>query len=1359
MGKKSKRKRRPSPSSSNTSSSTDKDQRVRRKKSKTKRVNSESQDRRRTVSTTRSYTPPLRFASPSVIDETLIPEFSPGPEGQRTISWVTKIEELAKYYNWNDCTIVRLATNRLRGNARKWYDSLNMSCLSWCEMKKLLIETFPSDICFGKLLCEAANYKSSYGQNLSDYCFEKISKLRSLGLEIPEKFIVDSVLEGITDINIQLSARAGGFVSIGHLVAYLNHVSLRNVATNINNDGTSNLRPYQQQRVVRAQHDSLNRSFKTPNIKWQTKQTVKPVSCFNCGENHRIRSCNKPIIKCEKCNLFGHTKNACKSQNRNHSLNKNEVNLIYNKENIYVKTASINTRKLKCLIDTGSTCTLMKLSVARDLKLRLVESPDTFINSFAGNTVISRIGTCAYIHIEGVVARVNIIIVDDQDLKYDLLVGTDYLNQPHVIFLKYKNNLILRTLPPMPNYAEVFDCNSIEDLNFESFNTGSLNKLQKDKLIDLLTRYRDCISFSMRDLGKTDAIEMHIQCTTNDPIVYRPYRMSMSEKEILNGLINELLENKIIRESRSPYASPILLVKKKTGDYRMCVDYRKLNAVTVKDKYPLPLIEDQLDKLGGNKYFISLDLASGFYQVPMAADSIEKTAFITPQSHYEFLRMPFGLANSPAVFQRLINNVLGDLRNQIALPYMDDILIPCKSFEQGLERLQMVLETLRKNHLTLKPTKCSLFQTKIDYLGREVSAEGVRPGKRKIDAVLQMKEPENIREVRQFLGLSGFFRKFVNHYANIVEPLSRLLRKATPWVWSNEQHNAVVKIKKLLTERPILAIFDPTLTTELHTDASAVGFGAMLVQFNGDKRHVVAYYSKKTTPEQSRLHSYELETLSVVMSLRHFRIYLLGIEFTVFTDCNALRTTLTKRDLIPRVARWWLEVQEFNFSVKYRPGHKMSHVDALSRNPISPEVYQIDVTQADWILAAQLQDEQLCRIRDILRENKNNEFKQYYENYKLKDGKVYRKLQNGKLAWVVPKGCRWQICKLYHDEMGHFALEKTIKKIQENYWFASMRHFVSKYVRSCLQCLYYKHSSGKKQGMLHPIEKTPIPFHTLHMDHLGPFVTSKKKNKYLLVVVDGFTKFVVVEPVKDTKTKHVIKVMYDMMYLFGAPTRIITDRGTAFTAKDFQLFCENYGIKHILNAVASPRANGQCERYNRTILNALATSAAGHPENKWDEFVKSVQSAINCTFNKATNASPIEMLAGYTPKHISEARVLSQIQTDLERIDLPTLRSNVLSKITEDQKLQKIRFDKTRALAKKYQVGDVVLVMRTGQQSTGDSRKLVSKFKGPFRVRKVLYNDRYEVEDLRENVRKSKNTVVAVDKMKPWIILKGKWLH
>ncbi|XP_011313637.1 uncharacterized protein K02A2.6-like [Fopius arisanus] len=314
-----------------------------------------------------------------------------------------------------------------------------------------------------------------------------------------------------------------------------------------------------------------------------------------------------------------------------------------------------------------------------------------------------------------------------------------------------------------------------------------------------------------------------------------------------------------------------------------------------------------------------------------------------------------------------------------------------------------------------------------------------------------------------------------------------------------------------------------------------------------------------------------------------------------------------------------------------------------------------------------------------------------------------------------------------------------------------MRRFVQKYVNSCLNCLYYKGGSGRKPGLLNSIEKVAMPFHTVHIDHVGPFVRSKRNKNYILTIVDGFTKFCILEPVADTSVRGVLKTLQQMIAIFGVPSRIISDRGSAYTSLRFKKFVEELGIKHILNAVATPRANGQCERVNRTLLNSLAATCAGKPEETWDEYVKVVQSGINSTVHRTTKKSPTQLLFGYKPRGMADAKLVASIQDTLDQIDLEQLRKETKEIIDKDQKSQKQRFDSKRFKAPKYAVGEVVMVAAS-PVATGESKKLVAKSKGPFKITAVLPNDRYEVQDLR-NLRKAPNqrSIVAVDSLKRWV--------
>lgn len=357
-----------------------------------------------------------------------------------------------------------------------------------------------------------------------------------------------------------------------------------------------------------------------------------------------------------------------------------------------------------------------------------------------------------------------------------------------------------------------------------------LTSEQKEMVYNLVDRYRDCFAQNLSELGCTNISELDIKLTDETLVAYRPYRLSHTEKEVVRDMVKDLEDNKIIEESDSAYASPILLVSKKTGGYRLCVDYRALNRKTVRDLYPLPRIDDQIDLLSGNSYFISLDMSSGYYQIPIKEECKHLTAFVTTDGLYQFRRAPFGLANCPAVFQRTVNKMLGKSREKCAIAYMDDLLISGKDFNECLIKLEQTFKLLKEAGLTLNIKKCRFFDTVINYLGFEISGEGVRPGKEKIDAVASFPEPKNVHEVRRFIGLASYFRKFIEHFATIARPLTDLTKQNHPWEWQQKQREAFLTLKEKLTERPILALYNTEYITELHCDASRVGLGGILFQ-------------------------------------------------------------------------------------------------------------------------------------------------------------------------------------------------------------------------------------------------------------------------------------------------------------------------------------------------------------------------------------------------------------------------------------------------------------------------------------------------------------------------------------------------
>ncbi|UYV60884.1 hypothetical protein LAZ67_1002667 [Cordylochernes scorpioides] len=494
---------------------------------------------------------------------------------------------------------------------------------------------------------------------------------------------------------------------------------------------------------------------------------------------------------------------------------------------------------------------------------------------------------------------------------------------------------------------------------------------------------RDCFALGMEELGCTDVTKMDIkEVDGSKPVCLRPYKTTASEREAIREIVREWKDNGIVTETRSPYASPVLLVRKKTGDHRLVVDYRRLNIQTVKDKFPLPRIDDLLEGLRNAKFFTTLDLAHGYLQIPLTDKAKLKTAFITPDDTGQFERMIFGLTNAPAEFQRLMHTVLGPLLNKKAFCYLDDVIIPAKDWREMIERLREVLERIRSAKLTLKPSKCEFGRREVEFLGYVISTGGLKPGPRKIKAIEEFPEPKNVHDIRRFLGLTNFFRRFVKDFARKAEPLSRLTKKGSQFEWKEEQRRSFGGLRKDLVEYPVLAHYNPELKTEVHCDASAEGLAGMVLQMDEDcKWRLVYCVSKKTTEAEKMYHSSKLELMAIVWTLDRLRQFLVGIKFTVVTDCQALVYMNAKKTTNPQIARWYNLIQEYDFEIRHKPGEKMAHVDGMSRAPVDDprdtmeEIMEknlevcLTITLEEQILMIQHSDPELRDLIQIFRKD------------------------------------------------------------------------------------------------------------------------------------------------------------------------------------------------------------------------------------------------------------------------------------------------------------------------------------------------------------------------------------------------------
>ena len=450
-------------------------------------------------------------------------------------------------------------------------------------------------------------------------------------------------------------------------------------------------------------------------------------------------------------------------------------------------------------------------------------------------------------------------------------------------------------------------------------------------MAELLIKYQDSFAKSKTEYGKCSILKHKIDTAEAAPVRQPLRRTPQAFEGEEQKYIQEQLKAGVIQPSSSAWSSPIVMVRKKTGDVRVCIDYRKLNERTIKDAYPLPRIDMYLDCLASAKIFSTIDLHSAYMQLEVAEEDRHKTAFITKYGLFEYLVMPFGLCNAPSTFQRCIELVLRGLQWNILLVYLDDIIVMATYFDEHLERLEEVFKRLLAAGLKMKPSKCELFKTEVLFLGHTVSQEGIKPNPKTIEAVLSWKIPENVKEVQSYLGLCSYYRQYIENFSHVAAPLTKLTKKNVKFVWDESCQTAYEQLKEKLCSAPILAFPRPGLKYILDTDASDIGIGGVLSQVQDGRERVIAYASKKLNSSQQRYSVTRRELLAVITFMNQFRHFLLGQEFLLRTDHSSIRWIFEFKDPRGQVARWLEVLAQYHFTIEHRPGAKHQNADSLSR--------------------------------------------------------------------------------------------------------------------------------------------------------------------------------------------------------------------------------------------------------------------------------------------------------------------------------------------------------------------------------------------------------------------------------------------
>ena len=477
---------------------------------------------------------------------------------------------------------------------------------------------------------------------------------------------------------------------------------------------------------------------------------------------------------------------------------------------------------------------------------------------------------------------------------------------------------------------------------------GETTVEQTRQLVQVLEKYKAVLKPDRLGLTTEGVCNIPILPGTQ-PITSRPYVYSLKEKDIIEKEIQDMLAKGVIEPSTAAWSAPVVLVKKKDGAIRFCVDYRKLNSVTMPDSFPLPRLEDTLDTLAGNAIFSCMDLKSGYWQIPMEEADKDKTSFVTHQGLHRWTRAPFGLRNMPAVFQRLMTKVLSGLTWTSVLVYIDDLIIFGRTFDEHLQRLDVVLSRLEAAGLTVNLAKCCFAMTEVHHLGHIISAKGIQPEPKKVEAVGRMVAPKNVKGVQQFLGMMNWFRKFIPKFSETAAPLNHLTKKATDFQWTEECEGAFQRLKELLVKAPILSLPDPRRPFVLMTDASDKQIGAVLLQkdLSDDELHPISYLSRTLDAHQARYATIEKECLALVWAVQEYRKLLFGQKFIVKTDHRPLMWLMSKSELPPKLTRWALILQEYDLQIVYGPGTENVIADALSRLEIGQPVATNEYKEID----------------------------------------------------------------------------------------------------------------------------------------------------------------------------------------------------------------------------------------------------------------------------------------------------------------------------------------------------------------------------------------------------------------------------
>ena len=1017
---------------------------------------------------------------------------------------------------------------------------------------------------------------------------------------------------------------------------------------------------------------------------------------------------------------------------------------------------------------TGMADTGANRSIAgRQLYELLKKNECRFINfrskiTFAdGNTKVSEIlQTEVDVSIHGKTVKTEFLILPELRNNRTLL-GTDFISKAGIMLDIANGGWYFSSTPhksfnfavetPQPDPAiDVVEISAI-NVALRPDEGIDLSQNERKKLEELLERKQTLFG----EVGPATEYAEH--CITLQegcsPPSQPPYRLPGVKRELLRKEIEKLLETGIIAECESAYAAPCILIPKSNGKMRLCIDYREINKITIGDRYPMPRMDDLLQNAKGFKLISSMDLSAGYYQINVKKEDRDKTAFVTPFGMYRFNRMPFGLRNAPATFQRLVDRMKSGLDINV-FAYFDDLLVLSDDLDKHLKDLECIFDRLQRFGLRLNREKCVFARTSVKFLGHVLSTDGISVNPEKVAAIANMVAPRNVTQVKSFLQTCSWYRKFIENFSKVSEPLSWLTRKSSPWTWGDAQERAFQTLKTLLTTAPVLRQADETMPFMIRTDASAYAIGAALLQGEGPDEQPIEYASRLLNDAEKNYHTTEREALAIVWALKKFHAYIECSSVKVATDHQPLRYLMNLKSPSGRLARWALQIQQYDIQIEYTPGKANVLADMLSRPNIDDDIdkgVQVCQVVADFprrsaedIRRNQLEDPELAKIvSEFETEPPRTDFVRWVERgYIMSQGCLYKLSSDSdsdEPQLVVPAHERKFVVEQFHNETScHDGIEKTLERIRRRYFWTGMRKFVEGQVRVCPECQRYKASNLKPAGLI----STPPPaarFEVVAVDYFGPLPETEEGYRWVMIVEDVSSRWVEMFPLCNATAMESAKVLVEEVFLrYGIPRRLLSDNGVQFVSEVMQQVCHCLGIRQTLTPLYHAESN-PVERKNRD-LKAKISILVGTDHLSWAKKLAAVRYALNTGRCEGT---------GYTPAFLTFGRELrsgEDVQSDLrqiieydnfvpmitpylKRLSIHLREAQERSEKTKEE--SKARADEKRRDVLPYKEGDVVLVKThvLSNAAKGLTKKFTPRRDGPYTVRKVIGNNVYELQN------------------------------